>query len=448
MNMELGTISNARMVTVSIIQIAVLIIAVASVWYYIKQISRTALIFIILLLTLIGITALAPYFSPMANGRGNDHVSSIINILVLAAVLYVIQTSREARVNREHRQSLQEIELAMLSGLGHKGVITTMLNRLTDTLAVDAAAIILPGTTAEQGCSVILCRIEGEFQHYLEQPANDLIMSVCEKRKPLVIAAIKKNEQDELLSAIRNQGFASYVGAPVFLKGGIPAGVLMLFHRNPRGYTPRDLAFVRTVTNQVGITLDRKRLMDRITEMNFEAVRALVSAIESRDVYTRGHSIQVAELSVAVAREMDFSPRELTLLEFAGLLHDVGKIAVPEKILQKKSSLTEDEWQIVRQHPIISAKIIEPISNLKQIHNWILYHHERFDGSGYPEKIAGKSIPLASRIMAVCDTYSAMTSNRPYRTALARGTALKEIRLVAGMQLDPSVVETFVRLYG
>jgi response regulator RpfG family c-di-GMP phosphodiesterase len=433
---------------VSIIQIVVLLIAVVLVLYYIKQISRTALLFIILLFTLIGTTTFAPYISPIASTRSSEYVSSVVSIFVLVGVLYAIRASYESHITNEYFQSVQDIELSMLSGLAHKGVINTMLKRITETLHIDAAAIVLPHGHARRGCSVVPCRIEHDLQHFLEHQSNGFIMSVIETRTPICITSIKPGEQDEFLIHLRHQGFTSYLGAPVFLKGGLPAGVLTLFDRSPRRYTKREFALIRTVTNQMGIALDRAQLIDKIQEMNFESVRALVSAIESRDPYTRGHSIQVADLSVAVAREMDFSTRELTLLEFAGLLHDVGKIAVPEAILQKRTSLTDDEWKEIRQHSIISARIIGPISNLKPIQNWILYHHERFDGKGYPDKVKGKSIPLASRIMAVCDTYSAMTGNRPYRKALNHDAALEELRNVAGTQLDPSVVKIFTGLYG
>jgi len=430
-----------------IIQVTVLIFTVILVLYYIRQISRTALLFILLLFTLIGITAIAPYFSPNFSTQGTEYINPLISVLVLVGVIYAIRTSYETRMNKEYLQSLQDIELSMLSGLAHKGIINTMLTRIIETLKIDAAAIILPNAHSDHGSLVIPCGIDRQLQKYLENKPNGFIKSVIETRTPMVITSIKPHEQNEFLKKIKNHGFFSYAGTPVFIKGGTPAGVLTLYNRTPRRYVKSELALVRTIAGQMGTALDRAQLIDRIQQINFESVRALVSAIESRDPYTRGHSIQVAELAGAVAQEMEFSSRELTLLEFASLLHDVGKIAIPEKILQKKTGLTHVEWREIHQHSIISAKIIEPISNLKPIQNWVLYHHERFDGNGYPEKIGGKTIPLASRIMAVCDTYSAMTGDRPYRKALSHDIALKEIQSVAGSQLDPLVVEIFIEIH-
>lgn len=432
---------------VTIIQTAVLLCAVILVLYYIKQVSRTALFFIMIMFIIIGIIAIAPFLSPGIHARSTGYVSPFVSVFVLVGVIYAIRTSHESCTNKEHLKSLQYIELSMLSGLTVKGVINTMLLRLTDTLRIDAAAIIVHTLNSNQKTTVVQCGIDRDFQHYLENSSNGFLKSVIETRTPMIITSIKSHEENEFLAQVRKHGFSSYIGTPVFLKGGMPTGVLTLYNRTPRRYAKSDLALVKTVTSQMGIALDRAQLIEKIQQMNFESVRALVSAIESRDPYTRGHSIQVAELAVTVAQEMEFSPREMTLLEFASLLHDVGKIAIPESILQKKTGLSHEEWLEIRQHSIISAKIIEPISNLKPVQGWVLYHHERYDGNGYPGKLKGKTIPLASRIMAVCDTYSAMTSNRPYRKALSHDTALKEIQSVAGSQLDPSVVEIFVRLY-
>ena len=192
--------------------------------------------------------------------------------------------------------------------------------------------------------------------------------------------------------------------------------------------------------------MDRAKLIERIQEINIESVRALVEAIELRDPYTIGHSIQVADLATRIAQELEFSEREKNLIEFAGLLHDIGKIIVPEAILHKGTVLSSEEWQIIKKHVVHSAKIIEPIRNLRSVQNWILHHHEQWDGSGYPDGISGEKIPLESRILAVCDAYSAMTGDRPYRKALSIKDARQEIVNVAGKQLDPRLVNIFMSL--
>lgn len=154
--------------------------------------------------------------------------------------------------------------------------------------------------------------------------------------------------------------------------------------------------------------------------------------------------MQVAYLAYMVGSAMGFNERELTLIEFAGLLHDVGKIAIPETILQKEAQLSDNEWNVIRKHPLHSVRIIEPVQSLKPVQDWILHHHERWDGGGYPYGKMNSEIPLQSRILAVCDTYSAMIGDRPYRKGLTIEQTKQEIERVAGTQLDPMVVDIFL----
>lgn len=185
---------------------------------------------------------------------------------------------------------------------------------------------------------------------------------------------------------------------------------------------------------------------DRMQTTSIESIRVLVETIESRDPYIKGHSLHVAELAVQLAAHLDFTQRQVLLMEFAGLLHDVGKIAIPKLILNKTIPLSEQEWAIIKKHSLLGAKILEPIHNLKPIQTWILYHHERWDGTGYPRGIRKQDIPLQSRILSVCDTFSAMISDRPYRRALSMGKALQEVKTVSGSQLDPDIARLFLRI--
>ncbi len=134
------------------------------------------------------------------------------------------------------------------------------------------------------------------------------------------------------------------------------------------------------------------------------------------------------------------------MLEFAALLHDVGKIAVPDAVLKKVEPLTPDEWRLIRLHPYHSAQIVKPIQPLQRIVSWVYHHQERWDGTGYPDGLRGEAIPLASRIIAVADAFNAMTTDRPYRKALAAAEALTEIERCAGTQFDPGVADAFVRI--
>jgi len=183
-----------------------------------------------------------------------------------------------------------------------------------------------------------------------------------------------------------------------------------------------------------------------VRDLSLGAIRSLASAIDARDPCTRGHSEQVARLSVLLAQELGWQGADLEMLEFAALLHDVGKIGIPDAILKKTEPLTRDEWNSIHLHPYQSAQMVKPVEPLQRIVPWIYHHQERWDGSGYPDGLKGERIPLASRIIAVADAFNAMTTDRPYRKAKSREEAIEELRRRAGTQFDPQVVEVFLEL--
>jgi putative nucleotidyltransferase with HDIG domain len=178
-----------------------------------------------------------------------------------------------------------------------------------------------------------------------------------------------------------------------------------------------------------------------------EAVGAVVTAADARDHETSGHSFRVALYAATLARAMGVRGEELKAIEWGALLHDVGKMVVPDEILRKVGSLTEGEWQIMKQHPGWGYDMLAEVSFLQPAVLDIIYcHHERWDGGGYPRGMAGEAIPLAARIFAVVDAYDAITSDRPYRRARGYQTAVSELQRVAGQQLDPQVVEAFCEI--
>jgi len=174
------------------------------------------------------------------------------------------------------------------------------------------------------------------------------------------------------------------------------------------------------------------------------AVYALVSAVEAKDPYIYGHSRKVNTYAVALAEAIRLSPDEVANVSTAALLHDIGKIGIPDKVLNKKGKLNEEDWKAIKAHPKLGATIIRNIPHLAPCVNSILYHHERWDGGGYPEGLKGEEIPIEARILAIADTFEAMTSTRPYRPALHLEEIIKELRKAAGLQFDPKLVEVFI----
>lgn len=175
------------------------------------------------------------------------------------------------------------------------------------------------------------------------------------------------------------------------------------------------------------------------------AVTSLAYALEAKDAYTSGHSQRVADISAAIARELDLPPDKIDKLKLAGLVHDIGKIGINESVLNKPGPLTEREFEQVRRHPEIGELILSPIVDSAEILESVRNHHERYDGKGYPDALSKEQVPLGARILTVSDAYEAMTSERPYRSKMSDGEACEEIRRNRGIQFDPEVVDAFFR---
>jgi len=213
------------------------------------------------------------------------------------------------------------------------------------------------------------------------------------------------------------------------------------------------MAIVYTEVGIVGILLFflplllARRSFELYTKMRkvyLDTIRALAAAIDAKDPYTKGHSERVAETSVALAQELNLSDKDIENIEYTALLHDIGKIGIADNILGKKSSLTNKEFDKIKEHTIMGAKIIEPVDFLKNSYKAIYHHHEKYNGKGYPDGLKSEDIPLSARIIAVADAYDAMGSDRPYRKKLNINKILKELKDQSGKQFDPEVVKALI----
>lgn len=175
-----------------------------------------------------------------------------------------------------------------------------------------------------------------------------------------------------------------------------------------------------------------------------DTIRSLIGALEAKDPYTRGHSERVAEYAVVLGQACGLDDRELSELEQAALLHDLGKLALPGSLLRKQDKLTDEEWGFIREHPSVGADMVKRIPPLRKLGNAVLCHHERLDGSGYPGRLTGEDLPIAARILAIADSYDAMTSDRPYRPGLSTDAAIAELERCAPGQLDGALVAKFI----
>ncbi len=207
-----------------------------------------------------------------------------------------------------------------------------------------------------------------------------------------------------------------------------------------------DMKLLGATATNMGIFLENAALYEDLNTMFLGTLEALTASIDAKDTYTSGHSLRVAHLTQKLARAMGLDEHTLGRMHIAGLVHDIGKIGVPEAVLTKPGKLTEEEFDWIRKHPEIGHRILKDIPQLHDILPGVLYHHERFDGRGYPHGIAGDDIPLVARLIALADAFDAMSSTRTYRPTLSRPEVIQEIIDCAGTQFDPELAPIFVKL--
>lgn len=215
---------------------------------------------------------------------------------------------------------------------------------------------------------------------------------------------------------------------------------------NTNAVDSQQIRFVQSLLHHTTLACENVKLLETLSNMIVDVVVAMALAIESRDPYTGGHVERVTAYSILLARHAHLSRSDLATLRIGGLLHDIGKIAVPDAILRKPLPLTKEEFEQMKPHPMVGHQIISPIPQLAKAAPIVRWHHERMDGKGYPDGLVGDDIPLLSRVAAIADTYDAMTSDRPYRRGLDMQVAREEIKRCAGTQFDPELAEVFVAI--
>ncbi len=207
-----------------------------------------------------------------------------------------------------------------------------------------------------------------------------------------------------------------------------------------------DALILDTIADVSGVVLVTAELYEKLEKLFNSIIDSLVASLDARDEYTKGHSERVRLYSTEIGKELGFGKKELNRLQLSAILHDIGKIGVPDAILKKPGSLLPEEYESMKKHPVIGYEILKYVEDFEDVREGVKYHHERFDGKGYPEGLKGSEIPIFARIIAVADAFDAMTSDRPYRKALLFEVALNEISSGKGTQFDPEIVDAFLKV--
>jgi PAS domain S-box-containing protein len=356
----------------------------------------------------------------------------------------------ERQVERQFQRlsALRAIDNAIGASLDIHLTLQVLLEQVVAQLGIDAAAVLLLNPhlqtlefTAGKG-----------FHPHAVQPARLRLgdgyagRAALERRTVHVANVVEAGGDRSLALLLADEAFVAYYGVPLVAKGEVK-GVLEVFHRGPLDPDAEWLGFLESLAGQAAIAIDNAQLFDSLQRSNTQLALAYDATIEGwsraldlRDRQTQGHTQRVADITVRLALAFGLRDDELEHMRWGALLHDIGKMGVPDDILLKPGALTDDEWVVMKQHPASAYEMLSPIRYLQAALDIPYCHHEKWDGTGYPRGLKGEHIPLAARIFAVVDVWDALRSDRPYRRAWPEAQVREHIRSLAGTHFDPQVV--------
>jgi PAS domain S-box-containing protein/putative nucleotidyltransferase with HDIG domain len=355
----------------------------------------------------------------------------------------------------EHLAALRNIDLAITSTLDLRVTLGVLLDCVTERLRVDAAAVLLLNQHTQMlefaaGRGFRTRAISDSRLRLGEGLAGHAAL----ERRIIGIPDLKAaGETSGRASLLPGEDFVAHFSAPLIAKGRV-SGVLEIFHRRRLDPDQEWQGFLEALAIQAAIAIDNAGLFDGMQRANAGLLLAYDTTLEGwsraldlRDKETEGHTQRVTELAVGLARAMGMGEEDLVHVRRGALLHDIGKMGIPDSVLLKPGPLTEHEWEIMRKHPVYAYELLSPIPYLRPALDIPYCHHEKWDGTGYPRGLKEEQIPLAARIFAVVDVWDALQSDRPYRPAWAKERTLDHIREQSGKHFDPNVVEAFLKMH-
>ena len=360
----------------------------------------------------------------------------------------------QIRKQLEHLSALRKIDQAITSNFDLRFTLNTLIAEVRTQLQVDAADILLLNPVEQV---LEYAAGQGFYSPEIEKArvpvGKSLAGRVIQERRLIKIENLKYQPEDPFLATLlTEEKFVSYYGVPLIAKGKIE-GVLEVFHRTPLHPYPEWLDFLNTLAGQAAIAIDNATLFENLQVSHWELISAYDTTIEGwsraldlRDKETEGHTQRVTEMTLTLARRFGLAEEELSYIRWGALLHDIGKMGVPDNILLKPEPLTEEEWLIMRKHPQYAYDLLKPIAFLARALDIAYSHHEKWDGTGYPRKLKGEEIPVAARLFAIVDVWDALTSDRPYRPAWSEEETLTYIRKESGKHFDPQIVDAFLTM--
>jgi len=380
---------------------------------------------------------------------------SVLIILILTIIFLFILEKIQIWVDRyffrerfNQDEIVKEISRKIISIFDKEVLLDTFLNSITNIMHIRNACVILLNETEQTAQVTRAIGMDVIKKKTMKFKINSgLIYSLTQSRKPIIKEKIKNNLGEQWREIKKDlEALEAVICFALTCKDKL-IGVLTLGEKmSLEAYTKEEIELLSILCSETGVAIENANLYQEKMRNFLNTIQSLLAAVEAKDPYTHGHCNRVAKYSAKIAQELGLPSEEIDIVRTAAFLHDLGNIGVSEQILNKKDRLTIPEFENVKRHTIIGAKILEPICFNKVIVEGIKSHHERIDGSGYPEAINDKMVPLIAKIISVADVYDAMTSTRPYRKAFTPGDAISELRRGCGYEFDSKVVTAFIKI--
>ncbi|MEW6400759.1 MAG: HD domain-containing phosphohydrolase [Chloroflexota bacterium] len=371
---------------------------------------------------------------------------------IAANAIHRVTLYEQAEQQLHHLIALHQIDLAISTNFDLSITLNVFLRNVRDELQVDAASILLldPVTHTLDYAAGIGFRTRGIEQSQVRM-GDEFAGRAAQEHSTVSCSDLRQASQTfGRASLLSDEEFVSHYATPLMVKGQVK-GVLEIFHRETIEPDLDWISYFETLATQAAIAIESATLFEDLQQSNMELMLAYDATIEGwsraldlRDRETEGHTQRVTQMALYLADKVGMSKAEKRALRRGALLHDIGKMGIPDSILLKPGLLSDGEWDVMRQHPTYANQMLSPISYLKQALDIPYCHHEKWDGTGYPRGLKGEEIPLAARVFAVVDVFDALTSDRPYRAAWSREAAYQYIQEQAGKHFDPQVVEIFL----
>ncbi len=389
----------------------------------------------------------------MDKAKGREFGKSDLKVLTSIANHFSIILERrglfsELDTKLKQFSVLHDVGALLISTLDEKLVRERSIGAITELMDTETGSLLMVDSARKELYFDVALGEMGEKIKTVRLKVGEGIAGwVARHGRPLLIDDVTKDKRFQGgLDKKSTFKTRDMICVPVKVKDKT-IGVVQAINKRGGRFTKADLELFQLFSNQVAIAIDNARLYKEIRETFYSTSETLADAIEKRDPYTGGHTKRVFEYSVAIGEELSMKHDELEELKLSAVLHDIGKIGVDDSILRKKGPLDDEERAKMSMHPEMGADILGHVRQLASVMPGILYHHERPDGKGYPKGLKGRKIPLMARIIAVADTYDAMTTTRPYRKGLPVNTAIEELDKYSGTQFDKEVVKAFIRAF-